>query len=67
MHAHTRLCIRDQPSLKGKELQTPDRNMELRSDWNASTSTAVCQEVEPTSKIKSLLQSYLKLICGENA
>ncbi|CAF4283976.1 unnamed protein product, partial [Adineta steineri] len=24
--------------------------MELRSDWNASTSTAVCQEAKSTSK-----------------
>ena len=27
----------------------------------------VCQEAEPTSNIKSFLQSYLKLICDENA
>ncbi|CAF4314497.1 unnamed protein product, partial [Adineta steineri] len=24
--------------------------MEMRSDWNASTSTTVCQEAESTSK-----------------
>ena len=55
------------PSSKGKELQILDKNMELRSDWNASTSTAVCQEAKPTSKIKSFSQSYLELIHDENA
>lgn len=41
--------------------------MELRSDWNASTSTVVCQEAEPASNIKTFLQSCLKLIRDENA
>ena len=55
MHAHTGFFIPYPPSSKGKEPQIPDRNMELRSDWNASTRTVVCQEAEPTSKIKSFL------------
>ena len=67
MHTHIGFCIPNQPSLKGNELQILDRNMELRSDWNLSTSIVVCQEAEPTSKIKSFLQSCLKLICDENA
>ena len=29
MHTHTGFCIPDPPSSKGKELQIPDRNMEL--------------------------------------
>ena len=66
MHAHTILCIPDRPSLKGKEPQILDRSMELRSDWNTSTNTLVCQEAESTSKIKSFLQSCLKLIHDEN-
>ena len=36
--------------------------MELRSDWKARTSAAACQQNEPTSNIKSFLQSRLKLI-----
>ena len=67
MHAHIGFCIPDPPSSKGKEPQIPDKSMELRSDWNASTSTAVCQEAESTSKVKSFLQSCLKLIRDENA
>ena len=39
--------------------------MELRSDWNASTSTTMCQEAKSTSKVKSFLQSCLKLIHDE--
>ena len=66
MHACTEFCIPDPPSLKGKEPQILDRSMELRSDWNTSTSIVVCQEAEPTSKMKSFLQSYLKLIHDEN-
>ena len=66
MHAHMGFCIPDLPSSKGKEPQIPDRSMELWSDSNASTSTTMCQESEPTSKIKSFLQSYLKPICDEN-
>ena len=55
MHAHTRFCIPDPPSSKGKEPQVSNRSMELRSDWKATTSIAVCQEAEPTSNIKSFL------------
>ena len=66
MHASTKFCIPDPPSSKGKEPQIPDRSMELRSDWKASTSTAVYEEVEPASNIKSFLQSCLKLIRDEN-
>ena len=66
MHACTWFCIPNLPSSKGKEPQIPDKSMELWSDWNNSTSTVVCQEAEPTSKIKSFLQSYLKLIRDEN-
>ena len=66
MHARTEFCIPDPPSSKGKEPQILDISMELQSDWNASTSTTVCQEAKPTSKIKSFLQSCLKLIHNEN-
>ena len=66
MHAHIGFFIPNPPSSKGKELQISDRNMELQSDWNASTSIAVCQEVETPSKVKSFLQSCLKLIRNEN-
>ena len=41
--------------------------MELRSDWNASSSTTVCQEAESTSNVKYFLQSCLKLIQDECA
>ena len=67
MHTHTGFCIPDPPSAKGKELQILNRNMELRSDRNASTSTAMCQETKSTSKVKSFLQSCLKLIYDKNA
>ena len=66
MHARIGFCIPDPPSSKGKELQILDRNMELRSDWNASTSIVMCQEAESTSKVKSFLQSCLKLIRDKN-
>ena len=66
MHTHTRFCIPDPPFSKGMELQISDRNREMRSDWNTSTSTTVCQEAESTSKVKSFLQSCLKLIHDEN-
>ena len=42
MHTHTGFCIPDPPSAKGKQLQISNINMELRSDWNASTITVVC-------------------------
>jgi len=67
MHTHIGFCIPDPPSSKGKEFQYSDRNMELRSDWNNSTSTMVCQGAKCTSKVKSFLQSCLKLIRDENA
>ena len=67
MHTRTIFCIPNPPSSKGKEIQILDRNMELRSDWNASTSTTVCQEAESSSKVKSFLQSCLKLIHEKNA
>ena len=67
MHAHIKFCIPDPSSSKGKELHISDRNMELRSDWNASTSTTVCQETKSTSKVKSFLQSCLKLIRDGNS
>ena len=67
VHASTKFCIPDPPSMKGKEPQVPDKSIGLRSDWKASTSTAVCQEIEPASNINSFLQSFLKLIRDENA
>ena len=67
MHAHIEFCIPDPLASKGKELQISDSSMKLRSDWNASSSTAVCQEAESTSNVKSFLQSCLKLIRDESA
>ena len=66
MHAHTEFCIPNPPASKGKELQISDNAMKLRSDWNASSSIAVCQEVESTSNVKYFLQSCLKLIRDES-
>lgn len=67
LHAHTKFCIPDPPASKGKELQISDNAMKLRSDWNASSSTAVCQEAESTSNVKSFLKRCLKLIWDESA
>ena len=67
MHASQEFCIPDPPSTKGKGPEVPDRSMGLHSDWKASMSFTVCQENEPTSNIKSFLQSCLKLIRDKNA
>ncbi|CAF4238918.1 unnamed protein product, partial [Adineta steineri] len=49
MHARTKFWIPNPPASKGKELQISDNAMKLRSDWNASSNTTVCQEAESTS------------------
>ena len=67
MHANKEFFIPNQPSKRGKEPQVSDRSMELCGDWKASTSATTCQDKEPTSNIKSFLQSCLKLIRDENA
>ena len=41
-HASKEFYITDSPGRQGKELQVPDRSMELCSDWKANTSFAVC-------------------------
>ena len=51
VHTSKEFCIPDPPSTKGKGPEVSDRSMELRNDWKASTSTAVCQETEPASNI----------------
>ena len=67
MHTSKEFCIPNPPLGKGKGPEVPDKSIELRSDWKASTSAAVCLEDEPAYNIKSFLQSYLKLIHDENA
>lgn len=62
VHTSKEFCIPDRPLGKGKGPKVAGRSMELRSDWKASTSAETCQENEPTSNIKSFLQSCLKLI-----
>ena len=66
MHACIEFCIPYPPASKGKEPQISNSAMKLQSDWNASSNTTVCQEVESTSNVKSFLQSCLKLIQDES-
>ena len=42
VHASREFCITDPPGRQGKEPEVPDRSMELRSDWKASTSAVAC-------------------------
>ena len=59
--------IPDPPSKKEKGPEIAGASTELHSDWKASTSAIAFQGNEPTSNIKSFLQSCLKLIRDENA
>ena len=67
MHASKEFCIPDPPLEKGKGPEIAGTSTELRSDWKASTSLAICEENELASNIKSFLRSCLKLIRDENA
>jgi hypothetical protein len=72
VHASNEFRIPDPPTEKGKGPEKGSTSIELHSDWKASTSTTpftftISKENEPTSSIKSFLQSCLKLIRDENA
>ena len=44
VHTSKKFCIHDPYLMKEKGPEAPNRSMELRSDWKASTSAAACQE-----------------------